>query len=432
MFLGQVLATVLTLAANALLARLLGHDELGAYFLIFSIALFGSMVAQLGLDRTVVRLVAAGRATNEYGRARDALRLTFVMGAVGSVGVAAVLLAGGTHLASFYGLHAPGLGNAMAFVAGWMATLTLQSLTAESFRGLQRFWLATLFSGLAVDACSVIAFGGVWLGGVHLTLREALGLSIGLTALAAGVGAAALRRRASRLRGPGRAHAREMLSISWPLLGTSIASFVTGVSVDLWVVAHFLPASDVAIYAAASRLVFFVATAFMIASQVVPPIVAELYAQGRTEDLERALRSVSTVTGIPAAVVLLAFTVAGEQVMGTLYGPFYRQGANVLVILSCARLIAVCTGSCGAALMMTGHQRTMMTIMATSAIGGLTAEVVAAPRFGIVGVAVATATAQTVQNLTTLLFARVRLGIWTHARLTPRPLVELFGGSGGS
>jgi O-antigen/teichoic acid export membrane protein len=430
--LGQVLATVLTLATNAFLARLLSHDSLGAYFLIFSIALFGSMIAQLGLDRTVVRLVAAGRATHDYGRARDAIRLTFRFGAVGSIGVAAVLLLGSGQLASFYGLHAPGLGNAMAFVAGWMVTLTLQSLTAETFRGLQRFWLATLFSGLAVDACSVIAFGGVWLAGVHVTLREALGLTIGMTALAAGVGAAAVRRRASRLRGPGEAHAREMLSISWPLLATSIASFVTGVSVDLWVVAHFRPASDVAIYAAASRLVFFVATAFMIASQVVPPIVAELHAQGRTADMERALRSVSTITGIPAAVVLLTFTVAGGEVLGALYGPFYRQGATVLLILSCARMIAVCTGSCGAALMMTGHQRTMMTIMAGSAIGGLAGEVLLAPVYGIVGVAAATATAQTAQNLSTLLFARARLGIWTHARLSPRPVVELFGVAGRS
>jgi len=194
------------------------------------------------------------------------------------------------------------------------------------------------------------------------------------------------------------------------------------------VVGHFRPESDVALYGAAYRLVFFVATGFIIVSQVVPPIIAELHARGQRRELEQALRSVSTLAGIPALIVLAIFLFAGPFVMETVYGPFFRQGATVLAILSVARLVAVCTGSSGATLMMTGHQRTMMVITVTTGVASLTAEILLAPSYGITGVAAATCAAQIVQNVLQLTFARLRVGIWTHARFSLEPVRELLRG----
>jgi hypothetical protein len=58
----------------------------------------------------------------------------------------------------------------------------------------------------------------------------------------------------------------------------------------------------------------------------------------------------------------------------------------------------------------------------------VTTEILLAPTYGITGVAAATAVAQTMQNLLQLGFARVRVGIWTHARFSLEPLRELVRG----
>jgi O-antigen/teichoic acid export membrane protein len=221
---------------------------------------------------------------------------------------------------------------------------------------------------------------------------------------------------------------RKVTSISLPLLGTSVASFMLGTGVDLWVVGHFRPASDVALYGAASRLVFFVATPLIIVSQVVPPIIAELYARGERRQLEVALRNVSTVTGIPAAAVLVAFLIAGGPIMHLVYGPGFAAGATVLAILSVSRLVAVCTGSSGTTLMMTGHGRTMFAITLGSGLAALSGEILLAPGYGITGVAAATSCAQIAQNLLQLVFARIHVGIWTHARMSLEPVLELIRG----
>lgn len=428
-FAGMAAGTILTLVANAILARLLGHGDLGAFFLVFSMVTIGTTVAQMGLDRTVVRFVAASRGTGQRGRAGEAVGLVFRIGAASSLAVAAVVALGGGRLLAIHIYHSTAVADVTLLAAAWIVVNALLSLTAETFRGLQRYWPATLFSGLAVDILLVLAFGALYLRGAHPSLQATVAVATGATAAALGVGAAMLRRPVRRMRfGRGVADADEVVTTSLPLLVTSLASFLVGTGVDLWVVGHFRPASDVALYGAASRLVFFVATPLIIVSQVVPPIIAELHARGERAQLERALRTVATIAGIPAAVVLLAFLAAGPFIMGTVYGGFFRQGATVLAILSCARLVAVVTGSSGVTLTMTGHQRTMMALTVSTGVCSLAAEVLLAPRYGITGVAAATCAAQIAQNALQLTFARVRVGIWTHARLSLEPMRELVRG----
>lgn len=427
-FVGMAAGTVLTLIFNAILARMLPPGTLGAYFLVFSMVMLGTTLAQLGLDRAVVRLVAAARATGDPGRARRAIGVVFVMGTLSALTLGAIVALGLGRFLAVHIYHSPAVSGVVVLAAGWIVVNALLSLTAETYRGFKRFWPATLLSGLAVDILLVMTFGGLWIAGARVSLTQAVALTAAATTVALAAGGVLLWRRVARLRGQGAVGVGEVASISLPLVVTSIASFTVGTGVDLWVVSNFSSASDVALYGAASRLVFFVATPLIIITQVVPPIIAELHARGEREQLERALRSVSTLAGIPAAFVLGAFIVAGGFIMALVYGPYYRHGATVLVILSCARLVAVCTGSSGATLMMTGHQRTLMLLTMATGAFSLTTEILLAPRYGITGVAAATCAAQIMQNALQLTFVRLRVGIWTHARLSLEPIRELVRG----
>ena len=59
-FLGRMLALPVGLLSTMLLARLLSPADLGAYFLAFSLANLLAILAQLGLGRPMVKLIAAG------------------------------------------------------------------------------------------------------------------------------------------------------------------------------------------------------------------------------------------------------------------------------------------------------------------------------------------------------------------------------------
>ena len=424
-FVGKVGASTMGIAINALLARLLPEKQLGVYFLVFSTATFASTIAALGFDRAVVRLVAVSMAKRSPGRAREAALLTFRIGAAGSLLTSAVLLIGGGRFLS--DVFGPAFGGVTVGLAAWAIALTFQTLVAETFRGFQRYGLATISDGLVANAFVLAVFALLFLSGSHVTLARAVTLTVALTSLALVGTGCLLLRRTRRL--PGGTHVLqtgEVASLAWPLLVTNAAMFCLSWGVDLWTVGAFRPHQEVALYGAAARLVFFIAVPNLIMLQVVPPITAQLHAQGRYKALEHVLRSIATLATVPAALVLVIFTAAGGLVMSAVYGPFYRQGASVLAVLCLARLLAVAAGPCGSTLMMTGHQRAMMFITIVCGAFSVLAGIGMVFTFGMVGVAVSTCLGQILQNALMLTFVKRRLGIWTHARLSLEPLREVL------
>jgi O-antigen/teichoic acid export membrane protein len=425
-FAGRVAASASGLLIASSLAHILKHGELGAYFLIFNLVLIGSSVGQIGLDRAVVRFVASSMATGDAGRARRAVRNTMLLGLAGSLVTSAVLVLGGGSLLAHDVFHSSLLAGVIVLTAAWLLTSALQGLLAETLRGFQSFGLATLFNGLLVNGFALVVFGGAWLLGAHPTFGWVIATTVLITSGACVVAGVIVYRRVRDMPPDGTAPPREILSVSWPLWVTTIGTFAVGTGVDLWVVGAFGNLSDVAVYGAASRLSLLLATPFLIVSQVIPPIIAQLHAQGRRHMLERAVRSVSTVATIPAALVMGVFAVAGGPIMGLAFGSYYSRGASVLAILSVSKVVAVATGSSGTALMMTGNQRTMMNITLCTACLSVGGELALVQPFGMVGVAVATSTAQVLQNLLQLLYAKRRLGIWTHAKFSLQPLRSAY------
>jgi O-antigen/teichoic acid export membrane protein len=426
---GRIGTALLGIAVNIMLARLLPHDAYGAYFLAFTAAFVGGTFAQLGLERTVVRLVASALGTDRPGRARAAVWITFQFGALGAMVFAGAFFIGLGDFMAKHLYHSSLVANVTVITGAWLVTMAFQSLFAETFRGFQRFWLATLFDGLLVDIFLVLVFGVLVISRAHPSLHVVIALSAGVTAATFLVATPLLVRRVRSL--PRRGddlRGREVFAIAWPLWVFNVTTFLVGTGSDILVVGAVRGQTTVAYYGAAARLVFFVGAPFIIVSQVVPPIIAELWAQGRKHQLEASLREISTIAAAPALVVLLAFVLFGGPIMAILYGgKFFAAGGAVLAILSVARMVAAATGSSGSALQMTGYQRSLMYLTMVIGAVSLTMGIVLGRTFGAIGVAVATATAQICQNLGQLFLAKKRLGIWTHMELSFRPFKELLG-----
>jgi O-antigen/teichoic acid export membrane protein len=302
----------------------------------------------------------------------------------------------------------------------------VQSLLVETLRGLQRFDLATVFDALLVDVLWATAFGLLFVFGAGIGAGAAVGISAALTTLVMGAAGLLVRRQVRTLHGEGRVGFREVADIAWPSLVTNVAIYFLGTGIDLLVLGAFRPAQEVALYGSATRLVTLVATPLWILRGVMPPLIAELHAQGHRTELERTLRAGATLAGLPSLLILLAFVGFGRPVLGILYGPFYEQAAAVLVILSLGRLVAVVAGPSGITLMMTGHQRAMMVLTVATGVLSVVGGIIAAPRWGATGVAVSTFAMAVVQNGMQVVLARRLVGVWTHIELSPRALHRFF------
>jgi O-antigen/teichoic acid export membrane protein len=412
---------ILGIVINALLARLLSPAEFGGYLTCFTIVIVGGLIAQLGLDRAVVRLVSASIGIGDPGQARHAIERVLAIGAIGSLAVGAVVGVAGPWMGRHV-YHSEIVADVSLFTGGWLVASAMQSLLVETFRGLQRFDLATLLDAVLLDVLWATAFAGLLLVGADVGLAAVIGISAFTTALIACLAGLLLVGRVRVLRGEGRVPPGGVFDIAWPSLVTNVASYFLSTGIDLLVLGAFRPQPEVALYGAATRLVVLVATPLWILRGVLPPLIAELHAQGRKVELERTLRTGATLAGLPSLLILLVFVFFGRPVMGILYGSFYREGALVLVLLSIGRLVSVWAGSSGVTLIMSGHQKAMMALTVVTGALSVAGGILLAPRFGGPGVAIATTSMAVVQNLMQVALAKRLVGVWTHIDLSARDL----------
>ena len=427
---GRILVALAGLISSALLARLLTPQALGTYFLAYSILNVGTSLGQLGLTETVVRLVAEGMGLNLFGRVRRVIGVVLGVGTLGALGVGLAYLLFGNDLAQAV-FNAPALAAITGLVAGWITVGTLQGLLGETFRGFHDVRLATILggqttggqtTGSATLALLTASLFLLWLVNGQGTLATVLLLAICSGAVNTLVAGWLLNRRVAKLppqtpeegrKVDPKKVLREVLSISLPLLIVTLFMMVRSYG-DIWVLGAFLPQRELALYGAAKRLVTVVTMPMAIVAAVTPPLIAEMYSQGRREDLERTLRSTATLTGIPAWVASMGCIFFAGPILGLVYGNYYREGAIVLALLSIGLFASVCAGSCGIVLAYTGHQKTLMVITIASSAATLIAMIATVQPYGIIGVAISVAASQVLQNGIVLLVVKHKTGMWTH------------------
>jgi O-antigen/teichoic acid export membrane protein len=431
---GRIGAAAIGIVTNGLLAHMLSLEDFGTYLLVFSIIAVGAVVGSLGLPKTVLRFVAESMTLGQPGRARKAISTALALGGVGALitSLAYYFVVG--DLVGEYLFHSSALVAVIGLTTGWIAISVMQEIIAESFRGFHDIRMATLFGGLATGGKSaglimrLLLLGSLillWATSGHAGLKTVMLVSVGSGAASALLSVLFLRKKVSSLDARGvedRISAGEELRDAFPILIISLTSFILLSAADLWILGVFGTKDQVALYGAASRLVTLIAMPLLITNLVLPPIIAQMYAQGRTGQLERTLRSFSTLSGVPSLLFLIVFMVLGGPIMGLVYGSDYSAAAVILVLLSAGKLAAVWAGSCGAVLQFTGNQGSMLRInLLTSPLFVIGALLVVRD-YGPVGVASMTAAITVVQNAALVLVAKKKTGMWTHVSFSPSRL----------
>lgn len=403
----------MALGVNALLARLLDPAELGAFFVTQSLALVGAMVATLGLEGAVVRLVAEALTRGRPARVHGLVRAGLGLGVLGGGVVAAALALGAGAWLAEHLFRSPLLGQVSGLAGLWVLTIVLGRILTEAFRGFEDIRLTALFGGLLTSTITLVLFASVWVARGQSSLTEVVLLSAGAAAANVLIAAPLLARKI-----PARGRARiglsrplrELSTIAWPMLLANLTYFALTQS-GLWIVSAFRTGEEVALYGAAYRLVTLIALPLAIVNVALAPLIVEKFRLGEADELERALRSAATTAGVLALLAFAGFVLAGDLALELVFGDFYGQATGALLILGVGQLAHVWAGSAGLLLNMTGNQVAAMIITAAAAAVTLGVALATVSRLGILGVALAYSAGLMIQNILSIGYARRAVGV---------------------
>lgn len=422
---GRVTGVFLAVAINSILARILSPDAMGVYFLALSLVVVAAIIAQLGLNQVIVRLVAESMQRGEPARAGRSILLVFGYGVLGSVVVASAMYLGVGDWLAEHVFHSKQLREVTGLIAIWIILSALQSLLAETFRGFHDIKSAALYGGVASNVVTAGLILAVWIFQNQTTLEEVIYYTIAGVITSNFIAFILVNKKYLNLRGASDLSGREVIQIAWPLLVTNLTGNAL-TQVGLWIVGAFLTQEDVAVFGAAARLsqIMMLVTSLLYA--FLPPLIAQWYEKKDFCLLQEVLQGSALLNTLLVLPLLGSVILFPSGILQLLYGEFYSRGSSVLVMLSIGLFVNVLTGIRGYVLIMSGREKLQMYISLFGGTLNTVACVIGAIYWGINGVAFAAMFSMITQCIVELFAVKSRLGVWTHGVINPVKYTRKF------
>jgi len=410
-FLLRVIGAGLSFAVNMIVARLLGAEGAGVYFLSLTVASIGGMIGRVGLNNTLMRFVAERASQDAWGKAQLTYRRGLTIAVVVSVIVAVVLSAGAGIIASRV-FSVPELTAPLRIMVWGIPVLAFVSLHADLLKGIDEVERAMLLRGFGVP---LIAAPMLLIVAGPYGVQGAVLVYVGASIAVAGVGGYFWYSCTPNVgvdwgRDP-EVHVtyRDLLRSSLPLLVVAsmgkVIRWTDTILLGIWESARVVGVYEVAFKT--SMLTTFILVA---ANSVAAPRFVSLHTQGGREGLEKLLQQVTLLVSLltlPVASVFIAFP---QHVLG-IFGVEFSAGAGALVILVLGQFIGVATGSVIYTLILTGNEKTARNVTTLGAVSNFVLNVVLVPAYGMYGAAVGTALSTAIMNVMALYAVHSSLSI---------------------
>lgn len=392
---------------NALLARLAGAEQYGAYSYVLTWMGVGAMVVTLGLDVSLVKHVAAYHARAEWPLLTGLIRWSHrrVLTLACLLGLVVGLLV--TSLESRLGAS---LTPTIRLGCGALPILALLRLSEARLVGLGRVVLAQLPDAvLRPIVTAVMAALVFWVPGTSLRGSDAMGLHLIALAIAATTALALLRRA-----GPSDSIEADYDPSAWwrvslPLwleAGTQLVS----ASLDVILIGSLVGVTEAGIYAVAKRLAELIAFGIHASQAAARPHIATAHARGDHQTMQRAVTAAALWATV-FAIVISCSLLPTRAFLLQQFGQEFVRGSTVILILSVGYFVTACTAVVHAVMNMTDYQRTNMRISAVMLGIKLPLSLAAIAHGGMVGAALVSSGVMVVGCLWAWHHVRRTLGI---------------------
>jgi O-antigen/teichoic acid export membrane protein len=407
----KILNTAFAFGTSVLLARLLGAKEYGVYAYAISWASLLSVPAVMGLNTLLVREVARYKTLEDWGSLRGILRWSDRVVLVTSTGLAALFA---LIVWALRGKFDPEVRMALWITMALVPLLSFLLLRQGGLQGLGYVVEAQVPQFLILPGFFLVLVCGVYFT-VSLSGTSAVGLRVVSGLIATLTALFFLRRHlpepvtdVSPLY-----HQREWLKSALPLLFVGAAGIINQ-RISTVMVGSMLGAEAAGVFDVSMRGAALVSFILMAVNMPLAPAVAELYARGEKERLQRLITKSARVALFGSLPIALGMILFGRWVL-LIFGKDFTSGSTALAILSVGQLVNVGMGSVGLLLNMTGHERDTAKGVGIAALANIILNVALIPLWNVNGAAAASAISLAMWNVLLAWQVYKKIGIFSTA-----------------
>lgn len=392
-------------ALTLVIARSLGAEVSGYYYLAYSVATIGTVVAGLGVGTATLRFLATAASEDDWQRVAGVHRQGVIVTGLAAVATGAVVFALAPWLADT-AFNKPEVEPVIRIASLLIPAQTLLVLYGQILKAVYRPIASTLLQVLGPPLAASILLLAAGTDSATVTMAIVVVSAFGFLLIEIVQWNATVGKPARQW---GHFDFSKLMRTALPLMVVSSMSLVIMWS-DVIIIGVFKTPEDVGTYTPAARTALLISLGLVAIANVVQPRLAVLFNSGDFVGLEQVARNTSllgTMVGLPA---LLVIEVAAPWLM-SLFGPEFEVGATALRILALGQFVNVSVGSTGVLLTMSGRERYYQRTMTLGALANIVLNVTLIPILGINGAAIATALSTGGVNLANLTWVRKTMDI---------------------
>ncbi len=395
-----------------MVARATGATGTGVYNAVQTLLNFSSSLAKLGSDTLMTRFGVEYFVQKQWGNLKDLFNKSLWVSVPLSLLLSALLFFEADVLAARV-FDKPALETAFRLGAFALLPLTVFQIATGGIRGLKRIPQYAFLHNVSNFLFGILILGGIWL---FTQRRDPLVpvvtyvTFICLTSLLS-IYWYILYSRYTQVRSAKGIAFREKFWIGISLFVASLASLIRGYA-DTFILMRYATIEEVGIY----RVAFKVATVTRIAlvAMLIPaaPKFAELYSQGKMDELRKSAQYVTKIIFWCSAPLLLLMILGAPLIMG-IFGKEFLAGTTVLIVLAVGQFINAATGPVSNILIMTGRQKLNRNIMVATTVVAIGLNLVLIPRYGALGAAAVNTLGVVLLNVIPFFLIRYLYGFYT-------------------
>jgi len=419
---GGVVESGLKYAYNVIIARNIGAELLGIYFLGLTVINFAGVFSRLGLDNGVLHFVALYKGTDDSQRVKGIIFLALKITLMASISLSGFLFLYADRI-SLNIFNEPCLTSTIRFFLLSLPFSGLLAVLLSYFQAFHRLKYRIFVQGIFQPTLNILIvlvlfFLGLKLLGAIFSYVISIILSLGLAVYY-------MRSKFTIFDNDKEItpifEGRRLLKFSLPLLFVSFLSLVIQWT-DTLMLGYFREPQEVGIYNMALRTAMLCALILISFNSVFAPMISDLYHRREIGQLETLFKVGTKWIFSLTFPIFLLFMFFARDVLN-IFGSEFVSGAPSFILLSFAQLVNAAVGSVGYMIMMSGRPNISLINVAALCLMNVTLNFLLIPIYGIWGAAIATATSLILINLIGLIEVYYLLKIHPYSRGYIKPLI---------
>ncbi len=406
---------------KVLAARFLRPESYGVFVQALAIVQSASVVALLGLHKTVPRSISYGKGSEKSSSLSKSVVTSLII-FLPTAAVFTVLIYFSSDFVSSM-LSEPQLSEPLKILSFAVLPMGLLSLIKSFFRGNQNAKEKILIDDV-VDPVVMLSSGLVlfWAG---FGIEGAVAATLIATSAASIFGLYRFLSKNPVSFDKDSFVPKSLLSFSWPLFFVAVFT-IFGQWYGVILLGLLMDSTAAGIYeialSVAGTLVLFLTTV----SYMFMPVVSELYGKDKLTEIT-SIYSTSTRWIFTALLPLFAvMSIFPQEILFLMFGAQYAEGGSLLAIMAAGFFFSVTIGPGEMVLLSTGRTKQYMLSIGSMVVIGSLLCLVLIPSYGLIGAAIATSAGNVVGNLFILVFVKKELGDHPYNKRYLKPIFSIL------